>query len=214
MKQGETVELVLGQLLCEAGNRIKHIYFPYTGVVTLVSSMDERPPVETGLIGREGMLGATLVLDVRTAPVRGVVQVPGTALCLSMTRFVSALKTQRGLRRTVSRYLYVLIAQQARAINCAHYHDVEMRLARCLLMVHDRTIGDRLQLTHSFVANMLGVQRSAITIAAGHLQQRKLISYSRGDIRVLDRRGLETASCGCYQVLSAEYLGLFPASTA
>jgi CRP-like cAMP-binding protein len=213
ISQGESVELVLDEVLCEANLAIDHVYFPVTGFISLVAAIEGRPPLETGLIGNEGMLGATLGLDVSTSPVNALVQGSGSALRLTGSRFRRSLREQAGLRRTINRYLYVLIAQQSRAITCTHFHEVEARLARWLLMIHDRTSGDQLQLTHSFLASMLGVQRSAVTIAAGHFQKNKLISYSRGEIMILDRVGLEQASCECYVALLADYTNQFAART-
>ncbi|MFT4854426.1 MAG: CRP-like cAMP-binding protein [Cyclobacteriaceae bacterium] len=208
--QGETVSLVLNEVLCDVDVDTEYVYFPLTGFISLVVPTKGHAPLETGLVGNEGMLGATLILDVSTAPARGVVQGSGTALRFTSSEFCIAMKNHPGLRRSINRYLYVLIAQQSYAITCTHFHEVESRLARWLLMIHDRTSGNLLQLTHSFLADMLGVQRSAVTIAAGHLQKQNLISYSRGKIKVIDRLGLEGASCECYEGLSADYISQFP----
>lgn len=210
LAQSETVELAIGAELCKADLVTKYVYFPLSGFISLVTTVIGYPPLATGLIGNEGMLGATLILNVRAAPARGIVQGTGTALRFNASKFQLAMKDHPSLRRAVNRYLYVLIAQLSHGIACTHFHEVESRLARWLLMVHDRTNGDRFHLTHSFLAEMLGVQRSAVTIAAGGFQKRKLINYTRGKITILDRPGLEIASCGCYDICSTDYINQFP----
>ena len=166
-------------------------------------------PLEMGLIGNEGMLGATLALGVETAPMRAVVQGSGTAWRITSKRFQRELLTDPGLGLTIHRYLYVLLTQFAQSAACTHFHEIEPRLARWLLMTHDRAHADHFYLTHEVLATMLGVRRSGITIAAGALQQRGLIHYVRGDIRILDRSGLEAAACGCYVSLIADYAEQF-----
>ena len=161
-----------------------------------------------GLIGNEGMLGATLVLGVEVAPMRAVVQGAGAAWRMN-PRDSRRNCTTPALRRTIHRYLYVLLTQFAQSAACTHFHEIEPRLARWLLMTHDRAHADHFYLTHEVLAAMLGVRRSSITIAAGALQQRGLIRYVRGDISILDRPGLEAAACGCYDALIADYAGQF-----
>jgi CRP-like cAMP-binding protein len=214
LAQCETVNLVVGAVLSKADLVTKYVYFPLSGFISLVTTVKGHPPVATGLIGNEGMLGATLRLNVKTDPIRGVVQGAGTALRIKAPQFRLAMKDHPRLRRTINRYLYVWIAQLSHGITCTHFHEVESRLARWLLMVHDRTNGDKFHLTHSFLAEMLGVQRSAVTIAAGGFQKRQLIRYTRGEITVLDRQGLEIASCGCYDVFSSDYTNQFPLDAA
>jgi CRP-like cAMP-binding protein len=208
LKGCEHVELVLGAVLCEAGQPIVYVYFPLTGFISLVASVDGHPPLEMGLIGSEGLLGVTLVLGVNLAELRGVVQGTGTALRMTGTQVRRELKRSPALRRTFSRYLYVMLSQNSQSTACIRFHHIEERLARWLLMTHDRANADFFHLTHSFLADMLGVQRSAVTIAAGALQARNLIGYTRGRIRVLNRRGLEAASCECYQAITRDYADL------
>jgi len=162
-----------------------------------------------GLIGNEGLLGVTLVLDVPLAPLRGVVQGPGSALRMTAQELRAELKKSPSLGRTLNRYLYVLSAQLSQTAACTRFHEIEPRLARWLLMTHDRAHADHFHLTHQFLANMLGVQRSAVTIAAGALQARGLLRYSRGEIRILDRKGLEAAACECYRAVIRDYEQLF-----
>lgn len=195
----EPVNLVFGVILCEPGQPFRHVYFPLSGFVSLVASVAGHQPLELGLIGNEGMLGVTLALGVNAAPMRAVVQSAGTALRMSAAQLRRELRDSPALLRTLNRYLYVTLAQLAQSAACTHFHEIEPRLARCLLMSHDRAHADHFHLTHKFLADMLGVRRSGVTIAAGALQQRKLIRYTRGEISILDRKGLEAASCECYE---------------
>ncbi len=209
MARLEPVDLAFGDVLCEADQPFRHIYFPLSGFVSLVATVGVHPPLEMGLIGNEGMLGATLILGVPVAPLRGVVQGPGTALRMSAPDLRLELKASPSLVRTLQRYLYVLSAQLAQTASCTRFHEIEARLARWLLMTHDRAHGDHFHLTHQFLANMLGVQRSAVTIAAGGLQGRGLIHYTRGEIRILDRAGLEGRACECYAAVVSDYEQIF-----
>lgn len=203
------VDLAFGDVLCEPDATFRHVYFPLTGFISLVAPMSGHQPLEMGLIGNEGMLGATLVLGVKTVPLRAIVQGAGTALRLPTDRFHRQLRDSPALLRRLHRYLYVLMAQLSQTAACTRFHDVGARLARWLLMSHDRAHADHFHLTHRFLADMLGVRRSGVTIAAGALQRRSLISYSRGEITILDRAGLEKASCECYRAVIADYSRFF-----
>jgi CRP-like cAMP-binding protein len=196
--QCETVELTFGNILCERGDRFDYVYFPLSGFISLVSQIEGHPPLEMGLIGNEGMLGVMLALGIDRVPLRGVVQGPGEALRMSAGNFRKALNDSQALSRSVFRYLYSTYTQVTQTATCNRFHEVEARLSRWLLMTHDRAHCDHFHLTHHFLADMLGVQRSAVTIAAGALQHRGLIHYSRGEINILDRKGLEASSCECY----------------
>jgi CRP-like cAMP-binding protein len=201
----ETMELVFGDVLCETGHLIQHVYFPIAGFVSLLATLDNHPPMEMDLVGNEGMVGITLILDVDSAPMSAVVQGAGTALRMGAAQFPQVLSDNPALRRILNRYAYTTLLQLAQTATCTHFHEVDVRLARWLLMTHDRVHADDFYLTHQFLADMLGVQRSAVTIAAGVLQQHKLISYTRGKISIIDRKGLEAASCGCYEAAIRDY---------
>ncbi len=210
LKRCEPVSLVFGEVLCEADRPMSHVYFPLTGFISRTSILDDHRPLEIGLIGNEGMLGATLTLGINAAPMRAVVQGAGTALRMGVA------DARRELRRAemlpiVGRYLYLLISQLARSSACTRFHEIEPRLARWLLITHDRAHADHFHLTHEFLADMLGVRRSGVSVAAAKLQGRKLIRYHRGNINVLDRSGLEAAACTCYAVL-AEHEATFRAA--
>ncbi len=203
------VELACGTILCEADQLFRHVYFPLTGFISLVATVDGHQPLEIGLIGNEGMLGMTLALGVNAIPLRGVVQGAGTALRMTASQLRRDLHDSPALLRTLNRYLYAVMAQLSQSAVCTRFHEIEPRLARWLLLTHDRAHADHFHLTHQFLADMLGVQRSAITIAAGALQNRKLIHYTRGEISILSRKGLEAASCECYNAVIEDYEKLF-----
>jgi CRP-like cAMP-binding protein len=204
-----SVDLALGAVLCQPGQPFEHVYFPTTGFISQVVKINGHQPLELSLIGNEGMLGATLALGVQAASASAVVQGAGTALRMTAAQLRRELRDAPSLLLMLNRYLYVSIAQLSQSAGCTAFHEVEPRLARWLLMTHDRAHADHFNLTHEFLADMLGVRRSGITIAAGVLQRRKLIRYSRGEIRVLDRKGLEAASCECYGELIDDYTQLF-----
>jgi CRP-like cAMP-binding protein len=197
----EPVTLGFGKVLYEPGDTISHVYFPGASLVSLLTLADGHLALEVGLIGREGMVGLPLVLGHELSPVRALVQGAGTALRMTAARFLKEFRLSLPLQRELYRYTYALMAQISQTAACNRFHVVERRLARWLLMTHDRVKSDRFHMTHEFLGHMLGVRRVGVTKAAQALQQRKLIRYSRGDITVLDRGGLEAASCRCYEVV-------------
>lgn len=194
----EPVQLVLSEVLSEPGNPISHVYFPTEGFISLVALLEGSPGVEVGMVGREGMLGAHLALRVVAAPLRAVVQGTGASWRIGTVAFRRELARSVSLQRGLNRYLYVLMAQQAAAAACLRFHLTGQRLARWLLMSHDRAHCDSFHVTHEFLAYMLGMRRVGITAAASALQRSGLIEYHRGELTVLDRRGLEAAACSCY----------------
>lgn len=192
------VELVLGETLSVAEKAIQYVYFPLTGFISLLIEVVDQQSLEMGLIGNEGMLGATLALESPNASMKSFVQGSGSALRMDASSFCYRIKNNPVVRKLILNYLYVLMQQLAQTGACNNFHQVKQRLARWLLMTQDRSHSDRLYLTHQLLAKILGVRRSAVTIAAGYLQQQRLISYNRGQINILSRSGLEKVSCQCY----------------
>jgi len=209
IQSSEVTELPFAEVLCEPGQPYKHVYFPLTAFISLMETVTHHPPLEVGLIGNEGMLGVTLILGVKEIPLHAVVQGPGTAYKMPVAKFRLALRDHPALLGLLNRYLFVTMAQLSQTTACTHFHEVEARLARWLLMTHDRAHANHFHLTHQYLADMLGVQRSAVTIAAGMLQQRNIINYTRGEINVLDRPRLEAVSCECYAAANADYAKQF-----
>lgn len=199
------IELEFDQVFAEAGSPVSRVLFPTTAIISVTAQVDDHNPLEMGMIGYEGMLGATLALGVGRHPMRAVVQGSGAALEISHAQFRRQLKESPALKRIVDGYLFVMAEQLAQTAACNAFHEVVARLARWLLMMDDRARGQPLVLTHQFLSDMLGVRRSAVTIAAGQLQDRKLISYTRGHIQVLSRPGLESVACPCYPAGLAAY---------
>lgn len=205
-------QLVFGDNLADFGRPMEYVYFPLTAIISQFAGVSGRQPIDLRMIGNEGMLGATLALGINNPPLRSVVQSSGGALRMTASRFREQLQTSPIFQLTLNRYLYVLIEQLAQTAACNSFHKVPARLARWLLLTHDRAHGNSFHLTHRFLANMLGVRRSAVTIAAGEFQQRNLIRYVRGQISVLSRSGLENASCECYAASVNTYNRCLPVS--
>lgn len=194
----EAVDLVFGEVLAEPGGRISHVYFPLNSFISLIANLSDGDRLEVAMIGSEGMYGMPLILGLEESPWHALVQGGGPALRMPAAVFGRHLEQSPALQALLRRYLYVLMHQLSRVAACTHFHQVEARLARWLLMTQDRAHSDQLHLTHEFLAMMLGVRRAGITLAAMALQTRRLIRYHRGDITVLDRAGLIEAACGCY----------------
>ena len=197
----EPVALAAGEVLYEPGERIRYVYFPNDGQVSLLTVVADRKALEVVLVGREGMIGIPLVLGAEASPVRALVQGSGSALRMKAASFREALERCLPLRRELHRYANTKLVQARQIAACNRFHPTEARLARCLLLTRDRVGSDQFRLTHEILANALGIRRVGVTNAATALQRRKLISYRRGKVHVLDRKGLIAASCGCYEII-------------
>jgi len=196
--QCEEAHLLQGEILAQPGEPVSHVYFPTTSSIARVVEAGGGSSLGVALIGNEGMFGASLLLGIATSPARAVVQVRGGAWKMSAARFRAALPRASALRRAGHSYLFVLFDQLARTAGCTRFHLVEERLARWLLMTSDRAGSGAFHMTHEFLARTLGVRRVGITRAATALQRRGLIHYARGEIEILDRKGLVKAACACY----------------
>ena len=192
------VDLTFGDTLWEQGDRMRHVYFPTTGFISLLTNVDDHA-LEVGMVGDEGMCGHSLVLGVDSAPLRALVQGAGESVRFKASTFKLHLESSVALRKIMLGYVHVLLGQLAQNAACTRFHVVEARLARWLLMTQDRAHDDVFDVTQDFLAYMLGVRRVGVTAAARILQSRKLIRYSRGHMDVLDRKGLEAAACVCYR---------------
>jgi CRP-like cAMP-binding protein len=194
----EPVDLQLGEVLAERGDAVRHVYFPIDGFISLLMQTDQHPSLEVGMVGREGMVGAALLLGVGAVPLQALVQGGGSALRMGRDAFDNELALSPALRRVVGRFVFVRISQMAGLAACLRFHLIGPRLARWLLMSQDRAHAPQFRVTHEFLAAMLGVRRVGVTAAAGELARQGLITYHRGELTVLDRPGLERASCTCY----------------
>jgi len=197
----EPVTLSFGEIIYEPGQPIRHIYFPNDALVSLLTLADGHLALEVGMVGHEGMVGTPVPLGINVSAVRALVQGSGTAMRMTSARFLKEFRDCPPLQRALYRYIHVLMAQVTQTAACNRFHVVEARLARWLLMTRDRVRANKFRLTHEFLAHMLGVRRVGVTRAASALQLRKLIRYSRGEISILDGKGLEAAACRCYQVV-------------
>ena len=197
----EAVTLIFGDVLYEPGAAIRHVYFPGDALLSLLNLAGGHLALAVGLIGREGMVGVPLVLGSKVSPVRVLVQGTGTALRMTAASFMREFRINSALRRESYLYAYALMNQVSQTAACNRFHVVEQRLARRLLMSQDRVRADAFRMTHDFLAHMLGVRRVGVTEAAQVLQKRGLIDYARGNITIIDRIGLESAACACYDVV-------------
>ena len=199
----EEIPLVFEEIIYQPNALISDVYFPNSGIVSLLAGVNGRS-LEVGLVGNEGMVGLGVFLGVNSSMNRAVVQGVGSAMKMKATALRKMCNNGGALPRLLQRYSHSVLTQITQSAVCNQFHSVDARLARWLLMTHDRMGDDEFQLTQEFLSNMLGVRREGVSIAAGDLQKRKLIRYSRGRLKILDRPGLEAISCGCYEIIRDE----------
>jgi CRP-like cAMP-binding protein len=199
------VELPQTKVLSEIDEKIEHAYFVTSGVVSMVNQPDNGEIVEFATIGNEGMVGFPILLGTSSMPSRVLVQVAGSGLQIRVSDLLDCLSDMPALSRLLMRYVMAVLNQIAQSTSCNRLHQVQERCARWLLHTHDRVHGNSFNLTHEFLSQMLGVHRPTVTVAARMLQQAGLIHYTRGKIEVIDRAGLEQASCSCYRLIVDQY---------
>lgn len=201
----EPVTLAFQDVLYEPNARIRHVYFPSDCFISMLTTVDGGRAAEVGLVGYEGMIGVPVVLGAAVSPFRAVVQGGGTAMRMNIVDFRREFSTSAALRRELFLFTHLLMIQIAQTAACNRFHVVIQRMARWLLMTRDRVNSNEFRITQEFLALMLGVQRSRVSVAAGSLHARNLISYRRGTVTILNQRGLEAAACGCYKTVKDIY---------
>jgi CRP-like cAMP-binding protein len=209
-----TVTLERGAMLHEAGAEIERVYFPHSGMVSLVTVMQSGTTVETATIGRAGVIGANTGLGAKQSVARAIVQLPGTAAWLSASCFHAAANQSQAIRELLVRYNDLLLVEVQQSVACNALHTMEARLCRWLLQAHDCMDGNAIPVTQEFLGQMLGVRRTTVTIAAQLLQSAGLIQYRRGLIQIVDRPQLEELSCECYAVVRRHTDKIFPPQMA
>jgi len=201
----EPVTLASSEILGEPGEKVHNVYFPIDCFISLVGPIDSQTSMEVGMVGNEGMLGLNLALGVKFSLLRFIVLGAGTALRMGAVQFLQIYEKTPTLQRKLRAYAYVRMNQLSQTAGCNRFHVVHARLARWILMTQDCAHSNEFNITHEFLSYILGVRRAGITESAGILQKKKLVSYSMGNLKVLDRSGLEATACGCYQASKETY---------
>jgi CRP-like cAMP-binding protein len=203
--QMEYVSFSLGEVVYEFGGHLDYVFFPTTSIISLLYTMENGASAEMGLTGNDGVVGIALFMGGGTMPNRAVVQSGGLAIRMKAKVLQNEFARGGKFQRLLLRYTQALITQISQTAVCNRLHSVEQQLCRWLLLSHDRVPGDDLIMTQELIADMLGVRREGVTVAAGRLQDAGAISYVRGHIKILDRRGLEDTVCECYKVVRDEF---------
>lgn len=198
------IPLTYAEDIYEPGRAIRSIYFPLSGIVSLLAAVEKNATLEVGIVGAEGMVGLPVFLGVETSSSQAIVQGAGFAMKMKATDLMIACRKGGALPRLLQRYAHSLLTQVSQSAVCYRFHLIEARLARWLLMMGDRMESDDFRLTQDFLSNILGVRREAVNRAALALQQKQLINYRRGVITIVDRAGLEAAACECYAIIRTE----------
>ena len=200
----EPVSLAFAQIIYAPGDTIQHVYFPNNSIVSLLAAEPHHASLEVGMIGNEGMTGISVFMGVKTSRTLALVQGSGSAVRMKAALLRKESDHAGPLHRLLLRYTYSLFTQMSLASACNKFHPLNARLARWLLMTHDRIGTDEFRLTQEFMSNMLGVRREGVNRAAGELQREKLVRYSRGQMAILNRKQLERVSCTCYGIIKAD----------
>lgn len=201
----EKVSLGLGDVLYESGEKMGHIYFPTTAIISMLYIMENGGTAEIGVVGNDGVIGVSLFLGGETTTSRAIVQSAGELLRMKASDLKNEFKKAGRFQELLLRYTQAILTQISQTAVCNRLHSIDQQLCRWLLLSHDRLQSNKLVMTHDLISNMLGVRREGITLAARKLAARKLIANRRGTVTVIDRKGLEAASCECYAIVNAEY---------
>jgi CRP-like cAMP-binding protein len=210
MREARIVPLKFRKQLLRQDERVGAVYFPLTCMFSLLVTKGDQPQMEMATIGREGIVGASEVLQMQGAMGLNLIQIAGTAVRIEAEAFLKVIGTRPLVQRLIQQHLYALVRQILYGAACNRVHSMEERCARWLLMTHDRAGQDTFPITQEFLSHMLGVRRATVNVATGMLKKAGLIRYVRGRITVIDRRGLESASCDCYDAIIRVYDGLLP----
>ena len=213
LPQLEPVDMALGRVLYEPGDKLSHLYFPTTSIVSLLYVMEDGASAEIAVVGHEGIVGISMFMGGNSTSSRAVVQSAGRGFRLKSDLLMQEFNRGGPVMQLLLRYTQALITQMAQTAVCNRHHTLDQQLCRWLLLSLDRLHSNELVMTQELIANMLGVRREGVTEAAGHLHKAGLIQYQRGHITVLDRAGLEHRVCECYAVVKKEYDRLLPGLT-
>lgn len=199
------VNLKIGDVMYEPEESIESVYFVNSGIVSWLATLADGNTVEAGVIGSEGLAGVSVVLGAQSTPNQAIIQAEVSALRIASQDLTTEFRRNGELNRMILRFVHSMFTQVAQTAACNRLHTLDQRLARWLLMSHDRIHGDAFEMTQDFLSRMLGVRRAGVSVAANSLKQQGLIDYRRGDIHILNREGLEAASCECYEIVKHEY---------
>jgi len=204
LPQMEEFSLIYTKTIYEPNDLIRRVYFPESGIISLLSAVGERSLLEVGIVGSEGFIGLPVFLGVKKSNNHALVQGAGVALAMKTTDFLTECENGGALSHILQRYTHSLLVQISQSAVCYRFHPIEARLARWLMMTADRMKSENFQITQDFLSNMLGVRREAVSKSAANLQQRQLIGYSRGSVLIINRAGLEKITCNCYSIIKDE----------
>ena len=198
----EKLEFLVGKVLYYPAEKLEYVYFPETCVISIVTVLENGDSVESGIVGSEGFSGAAVIFHEEVSPLEATIQLSGELFRLPTAEFGKLFEQNKQFRNAVLRHIYSFVAQLSQNAACLCHHKIDQRLARWLLMFDDRSASERLNLTQEFIAQMLGVHRPTVSKNANNLQKKGFISYNRGTVKILDRKGLEDFTCECYKTIN------------